>query len=367
MRCELAGVGNKDYRQAMAALSNQGWTVRKTNGGHYRLTHPDASMPVFASSTPTNASRSIKNLEAECRRALRPISMIEDIPTSPKRKTNEEPAMSRKRRRKPRHSEVPPTRRNGLVITGLTDTERKSEAGDGFLARSGTGSVSAAAMGVATPGSGPGAPRPQDAGRQRSLSSNGDAEAVSNVDKMPAPENRKEEKMIKAQVVPLQEQVKMVSETGRQIAAASDTGTVDAALLEIMLQVQRGEHDDIMELAARVHRGELKPVTITPDMIGSTLWVSSDATLAKSSATVSDASPDLALPPAQSARFAEIAPFLCDEAEGVREILNKAGRAGAGRSEHELYSQALKAAASRGLVEMVVQASPRRISFRRSA
>lgn len=51
-------------------LERQGYVVRKTNGGHWRITRPDMAGPVFASDTPS-CHRAEKNLLADIRRQQR--------------------------------------------------------------------------------------------------------------------------------------------------------------------------------------------------------------------------------------------------------------------------------------------------------
>ncbi len=76
----LRGVRHKDLRQVMETLVAEGWTIEKTNGSHIKLTHKNASMPVYSSSTPS-VYRGTKNLVAQCRRALRKVEMTEQSKT----------------------------------------------------------------------------------------------------------------------------------------------------------------------------------------------------------------------------------------------------------------------------------------------
>lgn len=50
-----------------------GWTVDESNRKHLKLTHPNASKPVFASRSPSD-HRTIKNLQCHCKHALMGIS-----------------------------------------------------------------------------------------------------------------------------------------------------------------------------------------------------------------------------------------------------------------------------------------------------
>lgn len=50
-------------------LRRDGWSVERTNGGHLRLVHADASAPVFAAATPGD-QRAWRNLCAQMRRVL---------------------------------------------------------------------------------------------------------------------------------------------------------------------------------------------------------------------------------------------------------------------------------------------------------
>jgi predicted RNA binding protein YcfA (HicA-like mRNA interferase family) len=56
-------------RELQRLAERNGWIVRRTNGGHLRLTHPQATTPVFASSTPSD-HRALANALAQMRRVL---------------------------------------------------------------------------------------------------------------------------------------------------------------------------------------------------------------------------------------------------------------------------------------------------------
>jgi predicted RNA binding protein YcfA (HicA-like mRNA interferase family) len=58
-------------RDLIRLAERDGWTVSITNGGHLRLDHRDATMPVFAASTPS-CPRALANALATMRRALPP-------------------------------------------------------------------------------------------------------------------------------------------------------------------------------------------------------------------------------------------------------------------------------------------------------
>jgi predicted RNA binding protein YcfA (HicA-like mRNA interferase family) len=51
-------------------LVGEGFVLVKTNGGHWRITHPLMTGPVFASDTPSDG-RALKNLETMLRRKMR--------------------------------------------------------------------------------------------------------------------------------------------------------------------------------------------------------------------------------------------------------------------------------------------------------
>jgi len=73
----LRGV-HGDLRGTIIALSEEGWTPKKTSGGHIRLDHPDAAKPVFSASTPSDF-RAPANLLRDCRGALRaPLHCLSD-------------------------------------------------------------------------------------------------------------------------------------------------------------------------------------------------------------------------------------------------------------------------------------------------
>ena len=57
-------------RGIMDLAENLGYSVEKTNGGHFRFTHPRASTPIFTSSTPSDR-RAFMNMSKMLQRALR--------------------------------------------------------------------------------------------------------------------------------------------------------------------------------------------------------------------------------------------------------------------------------------------------------
>jgi predicted RNA binding protein YcfA (HicA-like mRNA interferase family) len=57
-------------KEVRRQLERQGFDVRKTPGGHWRLEHPDMDGPVFAPDTPSDR-RGMKNLHAMLRRKMR--------------------------------------------------------------------------------------------------------------------------------------------------------------------------------------------------------------------------------------------------------------------------------------------------------
>jgi hypothetical protein len=73
-------------RHATAA----GWRVSRTSGGHLRLEHRDATMPVFTASTPSD-HRAMRNALATMRRALPPEEKPEPKVSRPKRKGQPKP------------------------------------------------------------------------------------------------------------------------------------------------------------------------------------------------------------------------------------------------------------------------------------
>jgi hypothetical protein len=72
-------------RDLIRLATATGWRGSRTSGGHLRLDHPNATMPVFAASTPS-CPRSIKNTLADMRRALPPEPKAPPKTPRPKRK-----------------------------------------------------------------------------------------------------------------------------------------------------------------------------------------------------------------------------------------------------------------------------------------
>jgi hypothetical protein len=61
----------KQYRRQLERL---GFVVTKTQGGHWRLEHPQMDGPVFGADTPSD-HRAMKNLFATVRRKMRPTAI----------------------------------------------------------------------------------------------------------------------------------------------------------------------------------------------------------------------------------------------------------------------------------------------------
>lgn len=100
-----------DLKSTIMALSQEGWTPSKTNGGHIRLDHPDAVKPVFTASTPSDF-RTPDNLRRDCRGALRSDQAFQKDAIS-----EEEAMMSLKR-----HKAKQKSRKR---MTGIVDTVGK--------------------------------------------------------------------------------------------------------------------------------------------------------------------------------------------------------------------------------------------------
>jgi predicted RNA binding protein YcfA (HicA-like mRNA interferase family) len=64
------GGAAKEMRQLIKRAEKEGWAAEQTKKGHWRLTHPKAAYHVIAPGTPSDY-RSVKNTEAELRRAMR--------------------------------------------------------------------------------------------------------------------------------------------------------------------------------------------------------------------------------------------------------------------------------------------------------
>ena len=59
----------KEIKKRLERWEAEGWNIKRTRGGHYKLTHSAAHKPVFVASTPSDA-RSLKNIEEDLRHAL---------------------------------------------------------------------------------------------------------------------------------------------------------------------------------------------------------------------------------------------------------------------------------------------------------
>jgi hypothetical protein len=71
-------------RDLLRLAAAAGWRVSKTSGGHLRLDHEDAAMPVYCASTPSDY-RAMQNTLATMRRVL-PKEPAALKPERPKRK-----------------------------------------------------------------------------------------------------------------------------------------------------------------------------------------------------------------------------------------------------------------------------------------
>lgn len=370
VRSVVAGLGNKDYRQALEGLLSKGWSVKKTNGNHLRLEHPEARHPVFASSTPNLSPRSIKNMEAECRRALRPAPVEAPVV----RKHVEETQMPRRKTRKPRHSE--------MVLFGQVEDMKPASAGFDLPGKK--SAISATALGAAVPLhlSREDGPPPAFEAAPRTAKA-AQAEPAAKVDRTFATTETETKTATEPAAEAAEEDKSMIAVTADCPAATSTPATgenhpafvaempsiasapvsaepvhAEASLLEILMQIQRGEHDKLMGLAGRIHRGELKPITVTADMVGATIWVSCDAVVAGGGKAAASAAPDVAkapmskvLTPASMKRFQAVEPFLSDEWQLLSDMLQAANLTDLGEGERQCYRAAFRRAADAGLVD----------------
>ncbi|ETX13537.1 hypothetical protein OCH239_09670 [Roseivivax halodurans JCM 10272] len=116
-RSILKAVTNKDYRDTLSGLLDEGWNADRTGKNHIRLTHPGAASPVIASGTPSSARSALK-VRAQCRRALRQAMDAPAEPPAPKSFLEEvregEFDLSPRRKRKKRWS--PGERKSRLSV-----------------------------------------------------------------------------------------------------------------------------------------------------------------------------------------------------------------------------------------------------------
>jgi len=64
---------SSNMKEVRRVLVRDGFTVIKTRGGHWRISHPRMKGPVFAPDTPSD-HRGIKNLMAIIRRKMNPAN-----------------------------------------------------------------------------------------------------------------------------------------------------------------------------------------------------------------------------------------------------------------------------------------------------
>lgn len=58
-----------DFQSRLKTWQQEGWEIQKAKGGHLKLLHKDAKVPVFCASTPSDY-RAVLNIESELKRAL---------------------------------------------------------------------------------------------------------------------------------------------------------------------------------------------------------------------------------------------------------------------------------------------------------
>lgn len=335
-----------------------GWTVSKTNGNHLRLEHPRAEKPIFTSSTPSCA-RAIKNMEAQCRRALRQV--VPHVTTAPF--ADVKPDFSDygpRKRRKLRHRD--------MVMRGLDLGMPQERAVPAFMLEATHTDVSTAALGASAPS----APVQSAATAPATAKKSGGNGAALVEGTLRDPKGRGGDDRVrdtKNNEIELKVEKDMAT-AALKIATPSEAPvaqveplvvepvSVSHDLLDTLMAVQRGEHDRLMELAGRIHRGELKPITVTADMVGSTIWVSADAVVAGArmqTAAREDLPGDVSAETGRVAatwqdRFAELERHLSDEWQSLGAILAAAGLDSVGGSRKQSYRNAMRMAAEAGLV-----------------
>lgn len=113
-RAVLKAITNRDYRNQIECLLDEGWSASRTGKNHFRLSHPLAHKDVITSGTPSDY-RATENLKSQCRRALQapagdivpsqPFTMsqmpkiVEDARNRRKPRWNDADHQSRKARR----------------------------------------------------------------------------------------------------------------------------------------------------------------------------------------------------------------------------------------------------------------------------
>jgi hypothetical protein len=255
-----------------------GWSAKKTSNGHIKLTHKDASYPVYTSSTPSN-HRSYKNMLSDCKRSLRqpaPEAQSE-IPVARK------PAEPEKRRKRKKQRWSAQDRLSRHAATLLPDLPDKS--------RIATTSYTKALKQLAEENQ-----QPQDAKKEK-------------------------QSMIKK------------SETAQRIEAMN-AATAPAAPKQTAKQpvVQNAANalpqlpGDILDIALRIVKGEIKTFEITPEMVGQTLVLDGQAWLSahSSSEQAKAAKPVLSLPgnpPKRGKRGKDTHPEMLALKENILEIM----------------------------------------------
>lgn len=240
-----------DLKNTIMALSQEGWTPSKTNGGHIRLDHPDAAKPVFTASTPSDF-RTPDNLRRDCRGALRPDHGGQQDAIS-----EEEAMMSLKR-----HKAKQKSRKR---MTGVVDAVGKRVV-DGIIQDAAEASQHRFERKTPPPQARRTKPRRTPAPL--------------------APSKEKTEMKMTADIKPAEGPVAAVAPAVEQAASApqkTETATLDEVATapkkvtapdQTSLTVPQTGLDAFskgVQVGIRIANGELMRIEITPDMVGKTL------------------------------------------------------------------------------------------------
>ena len=224
----LAGLTDEQHRKQVERLVDEGWSASKTNGGHVKLTHPNANQPVFTSSTPSCPHAAVKLRQQASRtlhQATLPVPPPVDLSLSRTERKIGCPGQDVKLRkeRKKRWSPVKHVRRENEIAIAIEQ---------------------------------PPQPIPED------------HEGQDAVPAVAAEVRRTTDPMQNVHAFKTPARAPAADPVAMFLHVEASRGAALPAPL-VLETVNR----DMLELAMRLLKGEMQPIAVTQDMVGKVLWV----------------------------------------------------------------------------------------------
>jgi hypothetical protein len=267
-RFSMRGVSCEKYRGVLANLQDEGWRIRKTNGGHLKLTHPDAAGPVFGAFTPSDRRASL-NLISDCNTAIRQQprnEMRAESEISPKQCEDILRKNKQRRRRKDRSPFEQQTLKKPAAQpieasqffkpTAATATAIPPQAMPQFDAIPEKGSTAKKA------------PRPVHTVKAKSKPAAKAAQPSKPVEETVAPEEKDTTPMSTANAT-VQPAAPVTNVTPLPQKAAPQAAPAPAATKPAGVETVSA---DVLALAMKIASGEMQSLEITPEMVGQTMF-----------------------------------------------------------------------------------------------